>query len=69
MNFILDVIRDHQKPIIISSEFAHGADREPNEAILEFRKKGIIVYPSPDRAARVLARMYEYSRYRSRDAE
>jgi acyl-CoA synthetase (NDP forming) len=69
MNFIMDVIRDHSKPVIISSEFAHGADREPNEAILQFRKKGIIVYPSPDRAARVLARMYEYNRYRSRNSE
>lgn len=69
MNFIMDVIRDYSKPVIISSEFAYGADREPNEAILEFRKKGIIVYPSPDRAARVLAQMYEYSRYLSSNSE
>jgi acetyltransferase len=63
MDFIMDVIAQHGKPVIIASENAYGADREHNEAVLAFRKKGVIVYPSPARAARVFARMCEYSRY------
>ncbi len=65
MNFIMDVISQHSKPIILASENAYGADRDHNEAILAFRKKGIIVYPTPERAAKVLAKMCEYSRYLS----
>jgi acyl-CoA synthetase (NDP forming) len=63
MNFIMDVIAEHSKPVILSSDYAYGADRDRNEAVLAFRKKGIIVYPSPGRAARILAKMCEYSRY------
>ena len=65
MNFILDVVRDSSKPVLLASEYAYGADRDRNEAILAFRKKGVIVYPTPDRAAKVLANMREYSRYLS----
>ncbi len=64
LNFIMDVIVKHGKPVILASENAYGADRDHNEAVLAFRKRGIIVYPSPDRAAMVLARMWEYRRYR-----
>lgn len=63
LNFIMDVIAQHGKPVILSSENAYGADRDHNKAILEFRKRGIIVYPTPGRAARVLARMWRYRRY------
>ncbi|GAB4345374.1 MAG: hypothetical protein Kow0099_25590 [Candidatus Abyssubacteria bacterium] len=63
MNFILDVIAQHGKPVILASENAYGADRDHNEAILAFQKKGIVVYPSPDRAANVLAKMRAYQRY------
>jgi acyl-CoA synthetase (NDP forming) len=69
MNFIMDVIAAHSKPVILASENAYGADRDRNEAILAFRKKGIIVYPSPGRAARVLARMHEYGRYLNESEE
>lgn len=63
LNFIMDVIAEHSKPVILASDYAYGADRDQNEAILAFRKKGIIVYPSPRRAATVFARMHEYSQY------
>lgn len=65
LNFIMDVIAQHSKPVILASENAYGADRDKNEAILTFQKKGIIVYSSPDRAANVFAKMYEYGRYLS----
>jgi acyl-CoA synthetase (NDP forming) len=63
LNFIMDVITEYSKPVILASDYAFGADRDQNEAILTFRKKGIIVYPSAGRAASVFAKMYEYSRY------
>ncbi len=69
LNFILDVIARYAKPVILASDHAFGADRDHNEAILAFRKKGIIVYPSPDRAANVFARMCEYRRYLTRAGE
>ena len=65
LNFILDIIAEYSKPVILASDHAFGADRDQNEAILAFRKKGIIVYPSPGRAASVFAKMYEYRRYLS----
>ncbi|UCD57477.1 MAG: hypothetical protein JSV16_17030, partial [Candidatus Hydrogenedentota bacterium] len=63
LHFIMDVIAKHSKPVILASENAYGADRDSNEAILMFRKKGIIVYPSPDRAANVFAKMCGYNQY------
>ena len=69
LNFILDVIAEHSKPVILSSENAYGADRDRNQAILAFRRKGIIVYPSPDRAAYVFAKMHEYHKYLSSEAD
>ncbi|RJP19184.1 MAG: hypothetical protein C4520_13430 [Candidatus Abyssobacteria bacterium SURF_5] len=63
LNFIMDIIAHERKPVILASENAYGADRDQNQAILEFRKRGVIVYPSPARAARVLAKMCQYRRY------
>jgi acetyltransferase len=63
MNFILEIIAQHGKPVIVASENAYGADRDRNEAILAFQKKGVVVYPSPGRAANVLAKMWDYQRY------
>jgi acyl-CoA synthetase (NDP forming) len=63
LNFIMDLIKREGKPILLSSENAYGADRDHNEAILEFRRRGVIVYPSPVQAAKVLAHMWRYSHY------
>ena len=65
MNFILDLIEDHGKPVVLSSEFIVGADRDQNEAVLALRKKNLVVYPSCRRAAQVLARLVRYGRYRA----
>lgn len=63
MNFIMDLIHDHRKPVLVSSEFIVGADRDQNEAVLAMRKKNMLVYPSCKRAAQVLSRLVRYSRY------
>jgi len=63
MNFILDLIEQYKKPVLLSSEFIVGADRDQNEAVLALRRKNVLIYPSSRRPAQVLARMAWYSRY------
>ncbi|MBW2060607.1 MAG: CoA-binding protein [Deltaproteobacteria bacterium] len=63
MNFILDIIAQHQKPVLLSSEFIVGADRDQNEAVLALRRENVVIYPSSRRPARVLARMARYNQY------
>ena len=61
MNFLLDMIELYQKPILLTSEYIVGADRDQNEAVLALRKKNVLIYPSSRRSARVLARLAHYS--------
>ena len=63
MNFILDLIKNYHKPVLVSSEFIVGADRDQNEAVLALRRKNILVYPSSKRVAQVLARLVRYQQY------
>jgi len=63
MNFIVDLIAKYQKPVLVSSEFIVGADRDQNEAVLALRRKNMLVYPSSRRVAQVLARLVWYNRY------
>jgi len=64
MNFVLDLIKNYQKPVLLSSEFVVGADRDVNEAVLELRKQNLLIYPSSRRTAQVLARMTRYGAWR-----
>ena len=66
-DFLLDMIDRHQKPILLSSEFIVGADRDRNEAVLALRKKNVLIYPSSRRPAQVLARMVRYGEYRKKE--
>jgi acyl-CoA synthetase (NDP forming) len=63
MNFLLDMINLHQKPVLLCSEYIVGADRDQNEAVLALRSKNVLIYPSCRRPAQVLARLAHYSRY------
>lgn len=63
MNFLLDMIKRYQKPILLASEFIVGADRDQNEAVLALRKENVLIYPSSRRPAQVLARLARYSQY------
>jgi len=63
VNFVLDLIRNYQKPVLQISEYNFGSDRDHNEAVLEFRKKNILLYPSSRRAAETIARLVRYGRY------
>lgn len=63
MNFLLDMIKLHQKPVLLASEFIVGADRDQNEAVLALRRNNVLMYPSSRRPAQVLARLVRYSQY------
>jgi len=63
MNFLLDMIKLHQKPVLLSSEFIVGADLDHNEAVLALRRNNVLIYPSSRRPAQVLARLARYSKY------
>jgi len=66
MHFLLDMIKRYKKPILLSSEYIIGADRDKNEAVLDLRKKNVLICPSSRRTARVLARLVRYGRYLQR---
>lgn len=63
MNFILDKIEKYGKPILVAAEYSVGADRDRNESILAFRKNNVLVYPSSQRPAKVMARLTRYGKY------
>ena len=63
MNFLLDLINNYNKPVLLSSEFIVGADRDQNEAVLELRKKNILIYPTAHKSSKVLSRLVKYSQY------
>lgn len=63
-DYILKVIAESKKPVILSSEYILGAEEDENEALLDLRRRNMQAYPSSQRPAKVLARMTAYSRYR-----
>ncbi len=65
-DFLLKVIREQNKPVLLSSEFAVGADRDGNQPVLRLREQNVLIYPTPGRAARVLSRMARYHDYLQR---
>jgi acyl-CoA synthetase (NDP forming) len=60
---IIELIDRHHKPVIVATETVVGARPDRNPPVLMLEDAGVLVYPTPDRAAKVLARMVERSRY------
>jgi acyl-CoA synthetase (NDP forming) len=60
------LIRNHKKPIITSSDALIFAYETGNQSIFRMIQKGLFVYPSPDRAAKVISRMSWYAQYLKR---
>jgi acyl-CoA synthetase (NDP forming) len=63
MNFLLELVSKYNKPVLLSSEFIVGADRDQNEAVLELRKKNFVIYPTAYKSAKVLSRLVRYKQY------
>jgi acyl-CoA synthetase (NDP forming) len=60
---IIELIDKHQKPVIVATETVVGARPNLNPPVLAIEEAGVLVYPTPDRAAKVLARMVERSKF------
>ncbi len=53
------------KPVLVSWTIGSAA----RDAVAELEAQGIPVYPTPDRAARAMGRLWEYTRFRRRQRE
>ena len=62
---IIGLIDKYKKPVIVAAETVVGARVIKNQPILTLEENGVLVYPTPDRAAGVMARMVERARYLS----
>jgi len=60
---LIERIKKYQKPVILA---APPTSREESEAIRKFEQKGIVVYPTPERAIRVLAYITKYAENRKK---
>ncbi len=58
---MLSLMKDLNKPVVT----VMGREPSPKFDIL-LRKEGLSLYPTPERAVRVMARLMEYARYRRR---
>jgi len=58
---LIEYIDRHQKPVLI---FGRGPERDNDSPIAtKLRENGIVMYPTPERAAKTLAHLVRYSRY------
>ncbi len=61
LNKLFEYIKKYQKPVII---FNHNAGTAKDSPMFnELKENGVMMYPTPERAARVLAHLVAYSRY------
>jgi acyl-CoA synthetase (NDP forming) len=58
---LLERVRRHNKPLIL----AHSPAGDQAPALRKLRENNIFIYPSPERAARVLSRLVQYGEYLS----
>ena len=61
---MLSLMKEWNKPVVT----VMGREPSPRFDTL-LRKEGLSLYPTPERAVRVMARLMEYARYRRRDRE
>jgi acyl-CoA synthetase (NDP forming) len=62
---LVELLDKYRKPVVVAAETVVGSRAVRSAAVLALEEKGVLVYPTPDRAAGVLARMVERSRYLS----
>lgn len=60
---LIELKEKFKKPIIAASDSMFAEDFYRNESLKILIENGIFVYPTPQRAARVAARMYWYAEY------
>jgi acyl-CoA synthetase (NDP forming) len=60
---LLERVRRHGKPLIL----AHSPAGDRSPALRKLKENNVFVYPSPERAARVLSRLVQYGEYLAGD--
>ncbi len=60
---LIGLLDKYRKPVLVAAETALSARVIKNESILALEENGVLVYPTPDRAAGVMAKMAERSLY------
>jgi len=60
---LFDYMDKYQKPVIISSQIDEAL--ENSRIFNKLTENGVLIYPTPERAAKVLAHLVSYSRYLS----
>jgi acyl-CoA synthetase (NDP forming) len=60
---VINLIDKYQKPVLVAAETSLSARVDKNKSILTLEDNGVLVYPTPDRAADVMAKMAERSAY------
>jgi acetyltransferase len=63
LDTIVELMRQHQKPILLSAMAM--PEVKPGDLYRKLQDYYLTPYPTPDRAARALARLVEYSEYRA----
>jgi acyl-CoA synthetase (NDP forming) len=59
---LIEYMDRYQKPIIISTDINETVRNSP--AFTKLKDNGVMMYPTPERAVKVLAHLVQYSRYR-----
>ena len=62
---VIRLLDKYEKPLLVAAETVLSARVIKNESIIMLEDNGVLVYPTPDRAATVMARMAERSGYLS----
>ena len=58
---LYEYMKKYRKPVIV---FNHNAQMMKDSPVFnELKENGVMMYPTPERGAKVLARLVEYSRY------
>ncbi len=60
---LMRLIDESGKPLLSASDAVATPDGEESEAIKALRKRGIMVYPTPERATKALGALARYSKY------
>ena len=60
---VIALIDKYRKPVLVAAETVLSSRVDKNKSILTLEDNGVLVYPTPDRAAGVMAKMVERSRY------
>ncbi|MBI4303604.1 MAG: hypothetical protein HY665_04645, partial [Chloroflexi bacterium] len=61
LDTLFEYIEKYQKPVIISGHV--GSSMKKSALLAKLREHGIFIYPTPERAAKVIANLARYRRY------